>query len=492
MSLLLQLKKYIWIIAAVLIYIVADMMLTYKEVYYLNILPVVILIAFLALTRLDILYFIIIFCPPLSIPLIEYFRASPIDFYIPTEPILFGVMLLVIFKMVQNGDINRKVLNHPVTYAILFNLFWIFITSITSSMPLVSFKFLLARMWFLTTFYFLAIYIFRKTKNLSVFIWCYALPLMIVITYAIVRHLEFGLSDKQAAHIVANPFYRDHTSYGAVLAMVFFAFGGIILRRANSFIVRFIYWISLAYISLGLILSYSRAAWVSVIFCFGILAVTLLKIKFRYLMMLGFLVILYVFSQRVELLQKLEKNRQDSSADLTEHIQSISNITTDDSNLERLNRWTAALLMFKERPIFGWGPGTYMFKYAPFQLSSKKTLISTDFGDLGNAHSEYIGPLCESGILGSLSFILIAIFALITGFKVYNRLKNKRLKQIVLAFILAFITYLIHGSLNNFLDTDKASALFWGFIAAFVSLDLYYLPKEEEETKKKNKEIAEK
>lgn len=486
MSLLLQLKKYIWIIAAVLVYIVVDMILTYREVYYLNILPVIVLIAFLALTRLDILYFIIIFCTPLSIPLIEYFRASPIDFYIPTEPILFGVLLLVIFKMIQNGDINRKVLNHPVTYAILFNLFWIFITSITSSMPLVSFKFLLARIWFLTTFYFLAIYIFRKTKNLSVFVWCYTLSLMIVITYAISRHLEFGLTDKQAAHIVANPFYRDHTSYGAVLAMIFFAFGGIILRRGNSFIVRLLYWFSLAYISLGLILSYSRAAWISVIACFGILAVTLLKIKFRYLLLLGFLAIMYIFSQRVELLQRLEKNRQDSSADLTEHIQSISNITTDDSNLERLNRWTAALLMFRERPIFGWGPGTYMFKYAPFQLSSKKTLISTDFGDLGNAHSEYIGPLCESGILGSLSFILIAIMALITGFKVYNRLKNKRLKQIVLAFILAFITYLVHGSLNNFLDTDKASALFWGFIAAFVSLDLYYLPKEEEKIKKKN------
>lgn len=490
MSLLAQLKKYSWIIAAVLFYIVADMILTYREVYYLNILPVVILIVFLALTRLDVLYFIIIFCTPLSIPLIEYLRTSPIDFYIPTEPILFGVMMLVIFKMVQNGDINRKVLNHPVTYAILFNLFWIFITSITSSIPLVSFKFLLARIWFLTTFYFLAIYIFRNTKNLSVFAWCYTIPLMIVITYAISRHLAFGLSDKQAAHVVANPFYRDHTSYGAVLAMIFFAFGGIILRRGNSLILRFLFWISLAYIILGLILSYSRAAWISVIICFGILAVTLLKIRFRYLILFGFLALIYIFSQRVEFLQRLEKNRQDSSADLTEHIQSISNITTDDSNLERLNRWTAALLMFSERPVFGWGPGTYMFQYAPFQLSSKKTLISTNFGDLGNAHSEYIGPLCESGVLGSLSFILIAVVALLTGFKVYNKLKNKRLKQTVLAFILAFITYLIHGSLNNFLDTDKASALFWGFIAVFVSLDLYYLPKEEEEAKEKNEELA--
>ncbi len=485
MPLLVQLKKCIWIVAIVLIYIMADMFLTFREIYYLNLLPVVLLILMLALTRLDILYFIIVFSTPLSIPLIEFLRSSPIDFYIPTEPILFGIMLLVIFKMVQKGDINRKVLNHPVTYAILFNVFWIFVTSITSSMPLVSFKFLLARIWFLTTFYFLAIYIFRKTKNLSVFIWCYTIPLMIVITYAISRHLAFGLYDKQAAHVVMNPFYRDHTSYGAILAMVFFALGGVILQRGTNFVIRLFYWLSLVYISIGLLLSYSRAAWISVLIAFAILVVTLLHIRFRYIALIGVLIFLYIFSQRVELLQRLEKNEQDSSADLTEQFQSISNITTDDSNLERLNRWTAAFRMFRERPVFGWGPGTYMFKYAPFQLSSRKTLISTDFGDLGNAHSEYIGPLCESGVLGSLSFILIAVFALLTGFKVYNRLENKRLKQIILAFILALITYLIHGSLNNFLDTDKASVLFWGFIAAFVSIDLYYLPKQEEEKKSK-------
>jgi hypothetical protein len=37
---------------------------------------------------------------------------------------------------------------------------------------------------------------------------------------------------------------------------------------------------------------------------------------------------------------------------------------------------------------------------------------------------------------------------------------------------LGLFTYLVHGLLNNFLDTDKASALFWGFLAAFVAVDM--------------------
>jgi hypothetical protein len=59
-----------------------------------------------------------------------------------------------------------------------------------------------------------------------------------------------------------------------------------------------------------------------------------------------------------------------------------------------------------------------------------------------------------------------------TGFRVYYKLEDKRLRQIVLFLLLGYITYLVHGTLNNFLDTDKASALFWGFTAVFVSLDI--------------------
>jgi hypothetical protein len=34
------------------------------------------------------------------------------------------------------------------------------------------------------------------------------------------------------------------------------------------------------------------------------------------------------------------------------------------------------------------------------------------------------------------------------------------------------LTYVIHGFLNNFLDTDKISAPFWTFIAGLVVLDM--------------------
>ena len=112
------------------------------------------------------------------------------------------------------------------------------------------------------------------------------------------------------------------------------------------------------------------------------------------------------------ILEKLEANRQDSSDNLIEHFTSLSNISTDASNMERINRWKCALQMFYERPFFGWGPGTYQFHYAPFQVSSDRTIISSNYGDAGNAHSEYLSALSESGVLGFVTFFLVVFVSL--------------------------------------------------------------------------------
>ncbi|HEX2395427.1 MAG TPA: O-antigen ligase family protein [Bacteroidales bacterium] len=472
MQLLQAIRKNMMVIFLVLLYLAINLVLTYKEIYFLNLIPLVLLVIYLAISRIDIAYFIIVACTPVSIQLLEFVPSLPIDFAIPTEPLLFGIMLLLIYRAVQLGIFNRRIFNHKVSYAILFSLFWIFLTSVTSSMPLVSFKFLLARIWFLSVYFFLAIIIFREHKNIRIFILCYTLPMLIVIFYSISRHLSYGLFDKEAAHKVMNPFFRDHTSYGAILAMLFFSVGGLVLNKKRNLLMQAVVWGSWALVTIALILSYTRAAWISVIISLGVLLLVFFRIRLKYVFLIAFAILIYLTGQRIAIIQKMEKNRQTSSATLSEHVKSISNITTDESNLERLNRWNAAFRMFRERPVFGWGPGTYMFKYAPFQRSSDKTSISTDFGDMGNAHSEYIGPLVESGIPGTLSFLLICILTLITGFNVYYKISDRRMKQLVLSLLLGYITYLIHGTLNNFLDTDKASALFWGFTAVFVSLDI--------------------
>ena len=55
----------------------------------------------------------------------------------------------------------------------------------------------------------------------------------------------------------------------------------------------------------------------------------------------------------------------------------------------------------------------------------------------------------------------------------------------MLAVVLGLVTYLVHGSLNNFLDTDKASVPFWGFAAMLVAADVAIRRKEKQEREAK-------
>lgn len=297
---------------------------------------------------------------------------------------------------------------------------------------------------------------------------------IIVIIYTIVHHSIRGLNEV-AGHWVMRPFYNDHTAYGAMLAMFIPVLFSFTIDKKYNFSLRVVSSFVFALFLVAIVLSYSRAAWLSLAGALGVLALILLKIKFRWVLIFLTVIIGTFYAFKQPILDKLERNKQDSSANFIEHVQSIANITTDPSNLERINRWQSAFRMSGERPFWGWGPGTYQFLYAPYQRSKEKTIISTNVGDMGNAHSEYIGPFVESGIFGMLSVFVIFIISIYTGIKVYKKSDTRELKLISITVLMGLITYYIHGFLNNFLDTDKASVPVWGFMAILVALDIYHV-----------------
>ena len=58
------------------------------------------------------------------------------------------------------------------------------------------------------------------------------------------------------------------------------------------------------------------------------------------------------------------------------------------------------------------------------------------------------------------------------GFRLWEEIKDVDKRNFAVSIYLGLMTYFIHGVLNNYLDTDKASAPFWGFIALLVVLDI--------------------
>jgi putative inorganic carbon (hco3(-)) transporter len=464
-------KNIKWVFSLAIAFILINAVCTYYEFYYFNLLPAALLIVLLAIFSLDKLILLVVFFTPFAINLQDLEGGLGIS--LPTEPIIFGIMIIFLLKQLHRASFDSNVIRHPVTIAIIFNLVWIFITSVTSDLPIVSFKFLISRLWFVIVFYFLGTRLFKKYSNIKTFIWLYLVPFAVIIVYTLYNHALVNF-DEQIANYIMSPFYNDHTVYGAMLAMFFPILFFFTLNKRYSFSIRFASILVMVIYIVGLIFSYTRAAWVSLAVAFIVFVLLQLRIKFRTLLILFSAVAAIALVYRTDIVMKLEKNRQDASQDFDKHIESISNISTDASNLERINRWNAAFRMFYERPFFGWGPGTYSFEYAPFQHAKEKTIISTNMGDRGNAHSEYIGPLCESGLLGLLTFLFIIVFVLSTAFRLYYTLKDYEMKRLVLCILLGFITYITHGALNNFLDTDKASVPFWGFVAIIVAIDVYH------------------
>ncbi|MFW5687346.1 MAG: O-antigen ligase family protein [Bacteroidota bacterium] len=442
-----------------------------NEMYWFMALPAALLVTMLLFFSLDKLLLAIVFVTPFTFRYMHEGLGFSVN--IPTEPLLVAIMALFFLKLFYEQKYDRDVLRHPLTILLILNLVWMFVTTVTSEIPLVSFKYFISRLWFVVPFYFLLILLFKKPENIRIFLWLFASALAVMIAYFTIRHSTYGF-ERMVGTWIVRPFFNDHTNYSAVIALIAPSFiimsfygGYSILRRRFSFII-FIFFV------IGIIFSYSRASWVSIMAGFAAFWVLVLKINYKLIIagIILFAGVAFLFQDQI--IMSLERNRQDSSGDFREHARSITNISSDASNLERINRWRAAYRMYQERPILGWGPGTYQLVYAPFQLSQDRTIITTNFGDLGNAHSEYLGPLSESGLPGMLLFMAMALGIIITGVRNIKRAQSKELRWLSLGITLGFVTYLTHGFLNNFLDTDKASVLFWGFMAALVAIDIWH------------------
>ena len=473
--------KIILFYAIVALFVIVDCFLIAKfQNYMFNLLPLALIVIAGIFFSLDKALLFSVLCIPFSLPLKEFYPHLDFNIDLPTEPLFVTIMLIFILKLLLERKYDRRIIKHPLSIMILIYLLWHLVTVCTSTLPLVSLKCWVASLWFIMPFFFLGILLFKDTKNIYRFCFLYMIPFAALIIYTLIKHSAYNF-DQHIGNGIMNPFFNDHTSYGAAIAMFIPFLVGFVLNREMKITWRIVSAVLLIIFIVGLIFSYTRAAWISLLGSFGMFMILKLRINNKIVFALLIVGIGGFALFQDKILMNLERNKVESSTDFSKHIKSISNITSDASNLERINRWNCAVRMFKEKPIFGWGPGTYQFKYAPFQHSEEKTIISTNAGDGGNAHSEYLGSLAESGLLGLLNYAMICILIYLAGTRTYYKLKDKKLKMVVAAALCGLITYFIHGALNNFLDIDKIAVPFWGFAAMIVSIELYATEKDAED-----------
>lgn len=393
----------------------------------------------------------------------------------PSEIMVLGLALVAIIIGVIRPTYLKKILFHPLSFLLLIDLCWMIIASFYSDMSVYSFKRVLARFLFLLVFYLFTAHWVIKPENLIKFFLLYSLGLIVPI-FVTEYHHSFYNFNPRTVYELCKPFYNDHTIYGACIAYML-PFMLIISIKSKSFgfskKISIGLWVLFFVFVIAEILAFSRAAWLSIGVSFIMFIFLKLKLKFWHFM-LGLSTLIILFIQfKDPLYERAQRNENISNkGEIGEHLMSVSNVNSDASNLERINRWSSAIRMYEDRPITGFGPGTYQFVYGPYQSVYEMTYISTMAGDRGNAHSEPLTYLAETGLPGFISYLIWSLATFAFGIRAYHRAKNPIVKNMVLAAFLGFTTFFFHGMVNSFIDQVKVSSLVFGSLAIIVAADL--------------------
>ncbi len=407
----------------------------------------------------------------------------------PDEILISLMAIISVIHILWEMKFLKKIFKSPLALISLCYVAILFVTSAFSSMPTISIKFSLINILFIGCGLFSTFMILdRKKWSFQQFLHLLSIPLVLLIIYIIIHFSQYNFSSKAAIEM-ALPFFKDHTLLSACLCMFIplYLFYPIIYTNSNIYLK--VSAILLAVLLLVIIMiSSSRASWLSLVLslCFYLFIRIKGNMKGLIILLTIFIGVGYLFSSSIS--EKLNANSNSSSSEyagLSEQVLSISNVKSDVSNLERINRWKCAIRMFKDKPIVGFGPGTYQFQYLTYQQQKDKTAISVDNpfntkqGYGGSAHSEYFLILSEMGILGFITWLGIIFTIFHTFFRIYYKSIHHQNKYISLSIILSLVTFLSHSFFNNFLNTAKTGLIFWILIGFLVFMNNKLLQDEE-------------
>lgn len=442
------------------------------EFYYLLGLPLLMLVVMVMVNRPTYILYFLALSTPLSVHLIEE-RVSTVNLSIPTEPLIIMLFMLTVLSLLRRRSLRLPELTTALSILIIADFSWVVITSVTSSVPLISLKFVISKAWYLVVFYFLLSRVFHDQRKIKIFIWCFIASATILVLYTLYQH-SLGSFSRSYAYTAMRPFLPDHGMYAALISFVVpvlfvFAVHGKVFNY--SIATRLIAGGLFLLFVLAVALSFTRASWVSVVAAFGIYALLRLRFPFKGVVVMAVLGIGVLLANMDSILTDLSRNKKESDDNIENHLQSVSNVSSDPSNLERLNRWSSAFRMFEERPIMGFGPGTYTTQYGVYQLPHQMTIISTNAGTLGGIHSEYLRPMVESGAPGALLQISLVVAVFAMGFHQQLVLEGQA-KFLSMAVFLGLVTYFAHGVLNNYSEFDKIAVPLYSFMAVMTALEV--------------------
>ncbi|TVR79875.1 MAG: O-antigen ligase family protein [Chitinophagaceae bacterium] len=437
-------------------------------VFYL--LPVAVILVALSVYNFKATYFMMLFFLPLST---EFFFSKSLATDLPTEPLIIGLMLVYLMYVLSKPYVvEKKFISHPLIVLLLIHWVWMFITAIFADDSFVAFKFLLAKSWYYIVFIFLTALIIKNESTARKAFWFIFIPLLFTAVQTLFRHyqLDFAFSEINTPVV---PFFRNHVSYGTMLTLFIpFIFYARSWYNKGSFL-RILLNASILIFFIGIYFSYTRACLLALllaaIYYFIIKLKATVPALIAGLLIVGGIVYHFANDNRFMLFSP-DFEQTVYHGNWEEHISATYQFQ-DASSMERIYRWIAGINMFQEKPLMGYGPNNFYPTYKRHTVSAFETYIS-DNEERSTIHNYYLLMLVEQGLVGFFLFLIITLYSLYLGQRIYSKAQSDRHKNMAIALTLSILMMYVSLQLSDLVETDKLGSLYFMSLALMVRLDL--------------------
>lgn len=379
---------------------------------------------------------------------------------LPSEPLMISLVgVAFLWAITRSKKLNAKIFAHPISLLFLFQLAWMAFTVIYSTEQLVSIKNLLAKVWYIVPFFFLPLFLFKEEKEKRKIFKLVTGGLIFSIIYVLINHASQGFSF-EAANTVVRPIFRNHVNY-AIMLVAFLPYLWYLIRTSDNKS-RFMKTALVLLFIAGIYFSYTRAAQASVLLAIGfyfIIKYRLVKLSIGVASILIVSLVMHLSSgsgyldYAPDFETTVAHKKFDNLLEATTQMKDVSTV-------ERFYRWIAGAYMLGERPLTGYGPGTFFFQYRPHTVTSYETYVS-DNPEKSGIHNNYLMIAVEQGIPGLIIMLVIALLPLLVAEQTYHRLEVLSEKALVMAAAICYFLIDTVLVMNDLLEADKIGPFYY-------------------------------
>ena len=422
-------------------------------------------VAFGLMAYPSLLFLVLIASIPWSI---EYSITPSLATDLPDEPLMLLMAFVVVALLVQPGKkCEGRLLSSVLFIVLLLQVGWYALSAALSSHTLISFKYLLAKGWYLLAFVGAPLLLLRERKH-YVRLGGVLLVSMVAFTLVVlVRHGSNGFTF-ETTNASLEPFFRNHVNYSALLVImvpILLAFLSFTTSKGSR-----TFLILLVIILLGaLYLSYARGAWLALLV--GGAAYWLLKKRLlvwayitALIIVIGALFWLKTNNRYLRFAHDYETTV--FHTDFREHLLATYQLK-DVSTAERFYRWIAGVRMIKDSWQTGFGPNTFYYHYQRYTVPAFKTWVSKN-EDRSTVHNYFLLTIIEQGVIGLLLLLFQIGYMFYTAQRLYHTAQEK-FGQVLMAAIAVVLSMICTVNfLSDLIETDKVGSIFYICLAMLI------------------------